>query len=245
VHSMTDSLEPDPLRHPDPGPALVVLAAGASERLGTCKALVELGAGPASCPLELLLDAGRELHDRLVIGGKHEMDIRARCPQDVRYLGNPAWAKGRTGSIAAAVRVLPGRDLIVAPVDVPLVPQRVFRALSAAWEEAGNPARGWLGPFVTQSALTSPDSVANLGAKNQRPAAKRNEGPTFGHPIVIGRELAGVLPDWPAERPLRELRRLASPLLSLAVDAPEILHDLNTAEDLARLRTCFRLQNET
>ena len=42
---------------------------------------------------------------------------------------------------------------------------------------------------------------------------------------------AGSLPS-----PLRNLRALADPLLEVSVDSPEILDDLDTPEDLARLR---------
>jgi CTP:molybdopterin cytidylyltransferase MocA len=53
---------------------------------------------------------------------------------------------------------------------------------------------------------------------------------------VLGRELARELLAWPRERPLRALRALADPLLALEVEDEAILDDLDTPEDLARLR---------
>jgi len=91
----------------------------------------------------------------------------------------------------------------------PLVPAAVFEALARAWLEAGAPPRGWLAPL------------------------RAGRG---GHPIVVGRELAAHLESSSADRPLRELRALAAPLLSLEVDAPEVLDDLDTPADLRALR---------
>lgn len=189
-------------------PALVILAAGASARLGECKALVPLG---GSTPLERLLAAGRGLDDAppLVITGADHEAILARLSAGCEALENEAWASGRTGGIALAAARRAGLDLCLAPVDVPLVPASVFEALAARWAEAGAPPRGWLAPLH-----------AGRG----------------GHPVVLGRELAAHLETFSADRPLRDLRALATPLLSLEVSAPEVLDDLDTPADLRALR---------
>jgi CTP:molybdopterin cytidylyltransferase MocA len=112
--------------------------------------------------------------------------------------------------LACELRI--GRDLCLTPVDVPLVPASVFRALAREWVQRGRPESGWLGPFV------------------------RREGTRlFGHPIVVGRELARRLKDFPPDQPLSQLRAEARPLLALEVVEPEILDDLDTPGDLARL----------
>ncbi len=192
-------------------PALVVLAAGASRRLGECKALVRLG---GQSPLIRLLSAGScfDDHPALVLGGAATPELRAALPSSAELLHNPRWAEGRTGGLALAVEARPDLDLCVAPVDVPLVPAGVFTALLAAWERAGAPSRGWLAP---------------------RYAGRH------GHPIVIGRELLaeleGALRAAP-ELTLRDLRRAATPCLTVEVQAPEVLDDLDTPSDLAALR---------
>lgn len=192
-------------------PALVVLAAGASRRLGTCKALVDLG---GATPLERLCAAGRAAghEDLYVVGGAHDALLRAALPADVEYLHNERWSEGRTTTVLTAARALEGRDLTLAPVDVPRVPERVFRALLEVWRGAGSPPGGWLAP---------------------------RHGERHGHPIVAGRalllELADVLAHDPAAS-LRDLRRRADPLLEVVVTAPEVLEDLDTPADLARLR---------
>lgn len=204
-------------------PVVVVLAAGASERLGTCKALVDLG-GRSS--LERLLNAAAAggadaIH---VVVGLHGSEIatevqRLRGALRLEVIAHAGWAEGRTGSLAAAARQLPGQALLVAPIDVPLVPSAVFEQLFRSWEQAGDPARGWLAPFF-------------------------GTGRRFGHPLVLGRELAALLGALPAGQPLKALRALADPLWGVEVRDPAILDDLDTPADLERLREVVRRAQE-
>lgn len=190
----------------------MILAAGASTRLGTCKALVDLG---GRTPLERLAAEGPYFDGAppLVVAGAHAAEIARAAPRGVEVLANEAWAEGRLGGIALAARARRGLDLCLAPVDVPLVPTAVFEALARAWIDHGAPPRGWLAPRF---------------------------GRAHGHPIVIGRELAERADERARsggkDLPLRALRELADPLLSVAVDAIEVLDDLDTPDDLDRLR---------
>lgn len=195
-------------------PVLVILAAGASRRLGTCKALCELA--PGVTPLSHLLAAGRAFDNvaPVVVTGADHVSIAATLADGpgssaARIIENADWAAGRSGSVRAAARALAGRDLCLAPVDVPLVPPEVFEALVEAWLAAASPARGWLGP---------------------------RHGEHYGHPLIVGRELAGELEKMSPDRPLRDLRAQADPLLSVDVDSPEILTDLDTPDDLFEIR---------
>ena len=188
-------------------PALIVLAAGASRRLGRCKALVPL---PGGAPLALLLAAGAALGDPrpLVVTGADHDAIAAAAPAGVELARNARWQAGRTGGARLAAERRPGRDLVLAPVDVPLVPAEVFLALLGAWRAAGSSPRGWLAP--------------------------RHAG-RHGHPVLVGRGLAAELPALGADEPLRALRQRAGPLLDVEVAAPEVLDDLDTPGDLAAL----------
>lgn len=193
-------------------PALVVLAAGASRRLGECKALVELG---GSTPLARLLEAGRCLDATkpLVVAGRHHELLARACPGGVDLVLSERWQQGRTWSALSAAGARPGLDLCLAPVDVPLVPAAVFEGLLTSWLEAGSPAEGWLAPHT---------------------------GGRFGHPVIIGRGLWSRLPGLLAQAPqasLRDLRALSPQLLALEVDFSEVLDDLDTQEDLQGLRT--------
>lgn len=193
---------------PSAGVAPVLLAAGASQRLGTCKALVDLG---GRTPLARLAQAVAGVADAapLVIAGHHVAELRAALPEGCELLENPDWAAGRTGGLKLAAGARPRFDLLVCPVDVPLVPTSVCAELVAAWEGLGRPQRGWLAP--------------------------RHAG-RFGHPVLLGRGLAAELLHFGPDRPLSDLRRSAEPLLALETASQEVLDDLDTPEDLAELR---------
>jgi CTP:molybdopterin cytidylyltransferase MocA len=206
-------LAPDPAPSP---PALVILAAGASTRLGQPKALAEIRGEPT---IAHLLRASRALGDPspLVITGADEGAI-ARALQALadthqptpEIVHNPNWSQGRGSSVLLAARLRPGRDLCVAPVDCPLVGAAVFGTLARAWAAAEQPATGWLGP--------------RLGPQPDAP---------HGHPILLGRDL---LSEWDGLGPLRNLRQGALPLLSVPVEDPAILDNLDRPADLERLR---------
>ena len=190
-------------------PALVILAAGASTRLGECKALARIG---ERCVLERLRDEGACFDARapLVVTGADHVGISAANITGVELVWNEGWSRGRTSSAQLATTKRPALDLCFAPVDVPLVPRSVFERLLWAWIEAGSPARGWLAPRCAQR---------------------------FGHPIVIGRALLEELADFGPDRPLSALRASASALFSVDVESPAVLDDLDTQDDLARLRS--------
>ncbi|MCE9594490.1 MAG: NTP transferase domain-containing protein [Planctomycetes bacterium] len=199
-------------------PALVILAAGASERLGEPKALCELGGVTA---LERLLAAGADACDGapLVVVGAHAEQIAARAPLGVEIARHAAWSRGRTSSLKLARRLRPGRDLLVAPVDVPLVERAVFQALVGAWLAARAPALGFLAPCV--SVATRPPNGT----------VRRH-----GHPVLVGRELALELETLSDDAPLSKLRERARPRFDVDVSSASILDDLDTPADLARMR---------
>lgn len=195
-------------------PALVIVAAGASSRLGTCKALVDIH---GETILAHHLRAGASLNQcpPLIVTGKHHEEIQAAAPKGCEILFNPDWEQGRTGGIQLAHAKRPGKALMIAPVDVPLVPASVFEELERAWKQAKSPARGWLAPRYV-----GPKSNLRL---------------PFGHPIVIGPALLEKLSRFEANEPLRALREHANPLLCIETERDEILLDLDTPEDLAAI----------
>lgn len=163
----------------------------------------------------LLASAFAVLEDGVVVVGCHAAEITAHLEgSGATVIDNPAWAKGRTGGLALAATMFPGRDLCVAPVDCPLVPAKIFSTLVSSWNEAGCPALGWWAPHL----------VTTGGRRS------------FGHPILVGRDLAQVLMKIPPETPLRSLRSRAETLGTVEVRDVSILDNLDTAEDLQRLK---------
>ncbi len=196
-------------------PRVVILAAGASARLGQPKALVDLGGRAA---LSHLIEACGDPCP-LIIGGAHSAELARFLKQEllqreVELLTHKEWSSGRTSSVACAVKHIPNQDILLAPVDTPLVPASVFEALRESWQTQGAPARGWLSP-------------------------RDRESDRFGHPVILGRALLKDVPSLGADSPLRSLRASADPLLELSVDAPEVLDNLDTPLDMERMRARF------
>lgn len=204
-------------------PALVILAAGASRRLGECKALAAI---TPHNPLELLSRAGASFDDGaalVVTGADHEAIARA-LPAGLEIAFNPHWEKGRTSGVLLASSLREDRDLCIAPVDVPLVSRAVFERLLEAWLASHSPARGWLAPRLRSG------------------AGDASEKSAYGHPVIVGRELLARAraSELDPRAPLRTLREGADPRFSIDVDDRAVLDDLDAPEDLVRLRARAR-----
>ena len=208
-----------------PGPpVVVVLAAGASSRLGRCKALEPLGPDAEDHALSRYgaLVAALGLRDAVLVTGADDRLLRAACPPGLACVHNAAWRTGRLESVRAAIRARPGRDVLLVPVDVPRVTRPVFQSLLAAWTAADSPEQGWLAPFVLE----------------RRDPTDGDAGRRFGHPVVVGRALAAAIARSAPRTPesLRDWRARATPLLAVEVHDPGILEDLDTPEDARRIR---------
>jgi nicotine blue oxidoreductase len=106
----------------------VLLAAGEGSRLGTPKALVELGGRRLpDWGVGLLRDGGTS--PIVVVTGAVAVDMA-----DVVVVPNPAWRAGMATSLAAGLRALPDNceAAVIALVDQPLIgPQAVERLIAA------------------------------------------------------------------------------------------------------------------
>jgi molybdenum cofactor cytidylyltransferase len=111
--------------------AVVILAAGNSTRMGSCKALIPLAGRPL---IEHVLSSAfvRRLGEAIVVLGHEAEQIRPvaerfRC----RCVLNPDPDRGRTGSVQAGLAVL-GPEILAAfiqPVDCPLIREETYLAL--------------------------------------------------------------------------------------------------------------------
>mgnify|MGYP002777680306 CR=1 FL=1 len=189
--------------------AALVLAAGASARMGAPKALlvwrgrtflrhVVALAEAAGCAPILAVEGAIPLPDA-------ELGPAARVV-------NPTWPSGQTDSLrrglAALTRLAPGRPVLVLTVDRPHLAPATVRALADAARAA--PSQIW-----------QPEHAGRRG-----------------HPIVYPPSLVPALLDLPADATPRDLLRRpehAALRRTLAVDDPAVLDNLDRPEDLARL----------
>lgn len=211
----------------------MILAAGASERLGEPKALCRIG---ETTVLERLLAAGIQECDGppLLLVGAHADRIAAHAPRAVELARHGEWRRGRTSTLKLARRLRPGRDLLIAPVDVPLVGRAVFGALVEAWLAAGSPASGFLAPK-----FAGPDGTATVGDFGESAGANvppAGTTPRHGHPVILGRALALELESVSDATPLARLRDRAALRFDVEVRDRHVLDDLDTPADLERLR---------
>jgi CTP:molybdopterin cytidylyltransferase MocA len=186
----------------------VILAAGASARMGRPKALLPVGPGGETA-VDVVL---RALHDGgvrpvVVVVGRHAAEIRAgaRLPRAV-IVEHAGWAAGRTSSLQAGLRLVADESaaVVLALVDMPFVRASTVAALVHAHESA---------PADVEAIVPT-------------------HGGRRGHPVVVRRALfvpiAALGPDEPLSTVIRAARVQFVP-----VDDPGVLIDLDTPEDLA------------
>ena len=113
-------------------PAGLILSAGFSSRMNDFKPLMKIG---SSCPLGILIDNMKTagIKDIFVVAG-HNADLIEEYVKDkgVTLVKNPDYAEGMFTSVKRGVDAAyrNGNDcFIMNPVDVPLVPPYIFKAL--------------------------------------------------------------------------------------------------------------------
>jgi molybdenum cofactor cytidylyltransferase len=121
---------------------LVILAAGASTRMGHPKALTRLGDETA---LERIVRAAVGMRIVVVLGEHHDIIRRALPALDVRWIRNPAPEMGRTGSLQRGLAATRSARVLVLPVDHPLVRPDTMQLLARRPEAWVLPTHGGRG----------------------------------------------------------------------------------------------------
>lgn len=185
--------------------AAIILAAGASERMGYPKALLPYRGRPfLTGILEACFAAGIEL--RVVVLGYYADKIQTDIDlSDVIVARNDELDAGPIGSIRAGIRTLtphPVEGAVIWPVDRPHVQVATVTALLDA-------ARATHQPIV----------VPSMGGRR-------------GHPILVARALFDELLDAPnAEGARAVVRRDPARVATVEVSDAAVLEDLNTPDD--------------
>jgi molybdenum cofactor cytidylyltransferase len=189
-------------------PALI-LAAGASSRMGRTKALLPLPDGRTFLGrLEATLRAAGVEDIVAVIGHDGERIHAASIASGLRlrFAWNPAPARGQLSSLLAGLEVLPDGPVLVTPVDLPLVMPATVRSVIGAWQATG------------------------------APIVRPERGGRHGHPVVFSRRILAELREADlaaGARPVIQAHR--DEIVDVPVDDDGAFEDIDTPEDYARL----------
>jgi CTP:molybdopterin cytidylyltransferase MocA len=192
----------------------VVLAAGASSRMGRPKALLNFDGVPAiGLVLDTCADAGAAA--AVVVTAPGGEAVRAACasaPLPVIEVINPHPELGMLSSLQAGLRALPpAAAFLLFPVDFPIVPATEVRRLAAHFAAGG-------GPILV-------------------PSHERRRG----HPALIDRTL---VPEFLALAPDQSARAVmaahAAEIVYVAADDDRVLLDMDTPADYARCLDRYR-----
>ena len=189
-------------------PAGVILAAGASRRMGTPKALLDFhGRTFLERSIELLRPHCAPL---IVVLGHDAERIAARCPATALLVRNPEPDRGMLSSLQCALRTLPGaaRAFVFTPVDLPAIGgETVARVIDAFVCSGGHPP-----------------------VRFPRYQGRR------GHPVCVSWELVGDLLRLDHHQAARDvLGRHTSEAAHVDVTDAGIVTDADSPEDYRRL----------
>jgi len=185
----------------------LILSAGASRRIGSPKALLELNGATF---LDRLIRAFRAACDPLIVVLGYDAEhIRESIPADATAVLNPDPARGMFSSLQCGLRALPPHidAVIFTPVDYPALRADTIAALAKAFEQM-------------QAPITRP-----------RYAGER------GHPVCISRCVIDELLALPVTAQARDVIHAYRPRTEYVdVDDPGILVDIDLPEDYQRLQ---------
>lgn len=186
------------------GVAAVVLAAGASQRLGRPKALLELDGRTVLEVVARHLAAAGVTRGVVVVGGSDADAIQAAVdPSPLVWARNPDPDAGRLGSVQVGLKAVGAeRDVLLWPIDRPMAPPGTVQCLLVA--------RGRRGELFTVSPVAS------------------GRG---GHPVVLAAALSERLLREAPHANLREVLRAADVRRIVVEAGPEIHANLDTEED--------------
>ena len=204
----------------------IILAAGASSRMGQPKAGLpfgQTGETVLSRIVSAILSGGAP--QVVVVGGAHIDAVRDAMPSHeprARLIEHDGWQQGQLSSLLAGLAAIDDQLLLeavmVTPVDVPLVSASTVAAVIAAWRR-------------TRAPIVRPvDPSTSLRAGGAR----------HGHPVIFDRS---IFEDLRAADPAIGAKAVFAAhrdrVLNVDVKDPGAFEDIDTPEDYARLLKGF------
>ena len=188
----------------------VVVAAGASSRMGAWKPLLPFGAGTViGATVAAALAAGSRV---VLVTGYRGDELAGLFAGEaaVRCVANPEWERGLLGSVLRGVRASSGARVFLMNGDKPLVKPETYVLLAAEADRR---------------------LAAGLPDLPLFPAF----GGKAGHPVLIPRGIALGASALPPDARMRDHLAAHSPILIDCADEGVLL-DIDTPEDYERLR---------
>ena len=184
---------------------VVILAAGASRRMGTPKGLLSVKGVPVLATMVERLTALGAGPTVVVVGPDAASYLRDVPPQNFRYVVHEGWERGRTSSVKAGLKALGGHfaSVLLWPVDHPFVSPVTIASL---WAECRTSPGSWIVP---------------------RYDGKR------GHPPLLTKRALDVVMRYPDAVPLRQFPA-EHPEEVVEVEVPDrgVLQNIDTPADL-------------
>jgi CTP:molybdopterin cytidylyltransferase MocA len=190
----------------------LVLAAGASSRMGRPKAALTVGrAGPTFAAAAVAALRGGGVPRVLVVAGAHPDAVRAALARSpaVRVVTHERWAEGQLSSLLYGLDLLDApltEGVIVTLVDVPLVRAETVAQLVAAWR------------------------------RTRAPIVRPRIGDRHGHPVVFDRAVFDRLRATPVERGARAvLDAVAGAIVEVPTADTGVMRDVDTPDEYRAL----------
>ena len=182
----------------------VILAAGASTRMGTQKLLLPF---QGSTMIEKVIESATAVVNTnivIVLGAQHT-EIRKQINNpDLIYIINDNYSSGMLTSVICGFRALPedATAVLLFLGDQPQIPQDIAQKVISSWQESG---KGIVIPAFS---------------------GKR------GHPVLIETRYKKQIEELDPEQGLRMLsQKFADDVFEVECGIPEILRDIDTPED--------------
>lgn len=184
----------------------IILAAGASRRMGLAKAALPLAHRADTFLARIIrtLFAAGLPEIVVVSGASPELVRRAAGPVDQRvtFIANPRWQDGQLSSLLAGLGDAPVEAAMVTLVDVPFVTPATVGCLLREWRQSGAPV--------------------------VRPAS----GDRHGHPVIFDRVVFPLLRRAdPAAGARTVVRALADRVRNVPIDDPGAFLDVDTPDE--------------